>query len=436
LRLGVSHVRAMASSCRESRGSPYPQSTSVQHVTVFQRYGEVLRPAGARTALVASLGGRVSLAMTGLALLLLVKEATGSYASAGLVSAGYAVAMAVAAPFRARAADRRGPSPVLRLCAALHPLAFLATLALTSAHAPVVADAAAALLIGITVPPIGGVMRALWREILEPRLLPAAYSLEAVVIELCFIIGPLLVALVSAALSPAAAVVTSAVAASTGAAVLAGVPVLRDSTPHTDRPTHLAGPLVSPVVRACLLCVLFVGAGFGAIEVGVLAFVEEHGHARSVAGLVLALWSTGSVAGGLLYGGLHLRSDVSRQLPLLVAFVGLGSALPLLAPSVWLLAVLLVVAGSTVAPWSAANSVLMGRSAPKGTVTEAFAWNGSMIFGGASIGTALAGVLADSHGAGGAFAVAAAAGGCVVVASVLALRVLYASHVPPAHVAL
>jgi MFS family permease len=426
----------MTSSCRESRGPPYRGTVSVEPVTVFQRYGEVLRPPGARTALLASLGGRVSLAMTGLALLLLVKEATGSYASAGLVSACYAVAMAGAAPFRARAADRRGPSPVLRLCAALHPLAFLAALVLTGVHAPVVADAGAALLIGITVPPLGGVMRALWGQILEPDLLAAAYSLEAVVVELCFVIGPLLVALVSAVLSPAAAVVTSAAAASLGALVLAGVPVLRDTTPHAERPTHLAGPLVSPAVRACLLCVLFVGGAFGAIEVGVLAFVEEHGHSRSIAGVVLALWSTGSVAGGLLYGGLHLRADASRQLPLLVTFVGLGAALPLLAPSVWLLAALLVLAGSTVAPWSAANSLLLGRSAPKGTVTEAFAWNGSMIFGGASVGTALAGVLADSHGAGGAFAVAAVAGACVVVTSVLALRVLGGSQVAPAHVAL
>jgi hypothetical protein len=69
-------------------------------------------------------------------------------------------------------------------------------------------------------------------------------------------------------------------------------------------------------------------------------------------------------------------------------------------------------------------------------VTEAFAWNGSMIFGGASAGTALAGFLADAHGASGAFAVAAVAGGCVVLASGLALRVLSTRQEAPAHVAL
>ena len=405
-------------------------------MTVFRRYAELFRPPGVRRALLASVVGRVSLAMTGLALLLMVKQATGSYASAGLASAAYALSFAVAAPMRARAADRRGPSPVLRLCALMHPVAFGLTILLAELGAPAALVIASCVLIGLTVPPLGGVMRALWVTVLEPQLVPVAYSLEAVLIEVCFVIGPLLVALVAAAVSPAAAVATSALAASGGALALAGVPVVRAKQPDPDRPTHLAGPLVSPTVRACLLCVLFVGTSFGAIEVGVLAFVEEHGHARSVAGLVLAIWSIGSAAGGLVYGGLHLHADVSRQLPVLVTLVGASAALPLLAPSVPVLALVLMAAGSTIAPWSAVNSVLVARGAPAGTVTEAFAWTGSMIFGGAAAGTGLAGVLADAHGAAGAFVVAAVAGGCVVLTSAVAYRVLIVRQGDPAHVAL
>jgi hypothetical protein len=280
------------------------------------------------------------------------------------------------------------------------------------------------------------VLRALWGQLLEPALLPVAYSMEAVLVEVCFITGPLLVALLVGVASPAAAVVASAAVATVGSLAMAGVPVVRRTTPHPDRPTHLAGPLVSPLVRACLLCVLLVGAGFGASEVGVLAFVEEHGRPRAVAGLVLAVWSGGSALGGLLYGGLRLRADAARQLPVLVGLVGIAAALPLLAPSVLLLGLLLLLAGSTIAPWSAVNSVLLGRGAPVGTVTEAFAWNSSMIFAGVAAGNALAGMLADAHGSGGAFLVAACAGGCVVLASLVGLRVLRAGAIDPAHVAL
>ncbi|HUR52306.1 MAG TPA: hypothetical protein VMZ11_09295, partial [Mycobacteriales bacterium] len=263
-------------------------------MTLLQRYGEALRPEGARTAVLAGVTGRISLGMTGLALLLVVKQATGSYASAGVVSACYAVSFALAAPWRARAADRRGASPVLRVSAAIHPLAFAATIVLTQLRAPVLADAAAAMAIGFTVPPLSGVLRALWPRLLEPSVLPVAYALEAVVVELCFIAGPLLVALVAAVASPAAALGASAVLGSGGALVLSVLPVVSGVAPVPDRPTHLAGPRVSPAVRVLLLCVLCVGAGFGAIEVGVLAFVEEHGHSRAAAGVVLAVWSAGS----------------------------------------------------------------------------------------------------------------------------------------------
>jgi hypothetical protein len=325
---------------------------------------------------------------------------------------------------------------VLVSSAVVHPLAFLAVIALAHWHAPVVLEAAAALLLGVTVPPLSAVLRALWGRVLAPELLPVAYSLEAVLVELCFVTGPLVVALVAALLSPSAAVAASAVVATTGALVMAGVPVVRRTTPHPDRPTHLAGPLVSPLVRACLLCVLCVGAGFGAIEVGVLAFVEEHGQPRSVAGVVLAVWSGGSALGGLLYGGLRLRSDAARQLPLLVVLVGVAATLPLLASSVLQLGALLVLAGSTIAPWSAVNSVLLGRGAPAGTVTEAFAWNSSMIFAGVAAGNAVGGMLADSHGSAGAFVAAAAGGGCVVLASLLGLGALRTGGADPAHVAL
>jgi MFS family permease len=393
-------------------------------MTVFSRYGEVLRPPGAASALTASVLGRLSLGMTGLGLLILVRKATGSYADAGLVTACYSVAFAVGAPSRARTADRRGPSRVLSATGLLHPLAFGLLVLLAELDAPTAALGAAAVLIGLSVPPLGSVMRALWGQLIEPEQLLVAYSLESVVIETCFVVGPLLVAGLATAVDPVAGVVASGLVAGAGALALAANPAVRAVVPHRDRPTDLAGPLVSPVVRACLLNVLWIGAGFGSIEVGVLAFVDEQGSSRAVAGLVLAVWSLGSIVGGLVYGSVHPRAAASRQLPVLVVAVGVGAALPVLAPGVVLLALLLALSGSTIAPFSACNSVLLGGAAPPGTVTEAFAWNGSMIFGGAAAGTALGGVLVDAHGARAAFVATAVSGVLTIGSSLAGLRAL------------
>jgi MFS family permease len=395
-------------------------------VGVFRKYGEVLTPPGARAALVASVFGRLALGMTGLALLLLVRKATGSYAAAGFVSAAYAVSLAAAAPSRARAADRRGPAAVLRTTGLCQPVAFLLLVVLAHLHAPTALMAGSAVLIGISVPPLGAVMRALWGELVEGRMLATAYSLESVVVELCFVLGPLLVGAL-ALLAPEVACVACGIVAGAGALALAANPRVRAVVPHAARPTSLLGPLVSPVVRACLLNVLWIGTGFGTIEVGVLAFVDEQGSSRSAAGVVLAVWSLGSIVGGLVYGGLHLSWPAARQLPVLVTVNGLAAALPVLSPGVVALALLLLAAGSTIAPFSACNSVLLGSSAPPGTVTEAFAWNGSMIFGGAAMGTAVAGVLVDSSGARAALLATVVTGALTIGCSLIGLRALRGS---------
>ena len=391
------------------------------------RYAEVLGEPGARAALTASWVGRLSLGMTGLATLLLVRDSTGSYAAAGVVSAAYALSFALAAPGRARSADRDGPRRVLVQCGVLYPVALGGLALLCAVDAPVPALVAAAAAGGVTVPPHGAVMRALWGVLVTGPALTTAYALEAVVVELCFVLGPLLVALLSAVEGPGTALVTSAVIGSVGALWLAAVPAIRAVQPHAARPTSFAGPLVSPAVRSLLLTVLWIGLGFGAVEVAVPAFVEEQGSRPGAAGVLLAVWALGSMLGGLVYGAVHPTTLPRRQLPVLVAALAVGSALPVVAPGAVLLGLALLLYGSTIAPFSACNSVLLGGSAPAGTTTEAFAWNGSMIFGGAALGSALAGVLVETSGATAALAVTAVGGVLALASSAWGLRALRAA---------
>lgn len=385
-------------------------------MSVFERYAETLRPPGAATALSASLVGRLSLGMTGLALLILVQSTSGSYARAGIVSAAYAISLGVAAPSRARRADRRGPRGVLRLYGVLHPMAFVLLVVLAREEASTGVLVLAAIVVGATVAPLGSVMRALWGDLLTGPQLVAAYSLESVVVELCFVTGPLLVA-VLAVVDPTLPALVSGAVAGAGSLMLAVNPAVGRVTPHPERHSSLAGPLVSPAVRALLLTWLCVGAGFGTIEVGVLAFVEEQGSRRAIAGIVLGVWSVGSILGGLAYGARQPTRAPARQLPLLAGLLAVATSLPVLASGPLSLSLLLLVAGTTIAPYATCCSVLMGQAAPRGTTTEAFAWTSSMIFAGAALGTAAAGLVIEAHGARWAFGLTLVTGVLVAVTS-------------------
>lgn len=395
-------------------------------MTVFARYAVVLRGRGTAWPLVASVVGRLSLGMTGLALLLLVRETSGSYAQAGAVAAAYALAFGAFGPSRARSADRSGPVPALLLTAAVHPPALLALVLLALGGAPLAALLAVAVVAGASVPPLGPVMRALWGSKLTGPELATAYSLEAVVVELCFVLGPLLVAGL-AVLTPGAGVATAAGLAAVGAVWLALTPAVRAVAPHPDAPRARSGPLGSATVRRLLLTVAGVGVGFGAIEVAMPAYAEVQGSRPAAAGLLLAVWSAGSIVGGLLYGGLHVQAPHARQLPWLVTAMAIGTALPLLAQGPVTMGLALFLYGLTIAPFSACNSVLLGAAAPAGTATEAFAWNGSMIFGGAALGSGLAGVLVERSGPFAALTVTAVAGGLTLLAARLPRPVATAS---------
>lgn len=403
---------------------------------LLDRYASVLRGTGAAAPLAASIVGRLPLGMTGLAVLLLVRDTTGSYAVAGGVSAAYALSYALVSPARARTADRRGPVRIMLAMGLLHPLALVALVLLAAAGAGLPSLVASAVAAGATMPPLGAVLRALWGRLVPESALTTAYALEAVVIEICFVGGPLLVALLTATLGPSAAVLAAAALTLVGTVWLVRTPAVRAITPVGTTP-HLLGPLVSRPVRGLLLGVAMVGAGFGALEVALPAFVEDLGGRPSAGGVLLAVWSLGSMAGGLAYGAMTHRRPPRRQLPVLVTVLSIGTVLPLLvagpaSAGLVLMGLALLGYGCAIAPFFACNSVLLGGAAPVGTVTEAFAWNSSMIFGGAALGTALAGVLVERSGVEAALAVTAATGTLALLAGLRAVRRLPAPVATPA----
>jgi MFS family permease len=102
-----------------------------------------------------------------------------------------------------RLVDRVGQTRVLVGCAVASALSFGA-LAAAGGFASPVALAGLAALAGASIPPVGACMRALWSGLLgQGGQLQAAFAVESTVQELIFVIGPPLVAVLAAVLSPA-----------------------------------------------------------------------------------------------------------------------------------------------------------------------------------------------------------------------------------------
>jgi MFS family permease len=131
--------------------------------------------------------------MTGLGLVWLLHARTGSYGTAGLAAAGFALAEAPIGPQLARLIDRFGQTRVLPLCLLAHAAAIAGVLMSTTAAAQITAATCA----GAVVPQLGALSGARWAHLLRGERageLPTAFALESLANATAFLIGPVLVA--------------------------------------------------------------------------------------------------------------------------------------------------------------------------------------------------------------------------------------------------
>jgi predicted MFS family arabinose efflux permease len=133
--------------------------------------------------------------------------------------------------------------------------------------------------------------------------------------------------------------------------------------------------------------------GFNATEIATVAFVSGR-EASAAAGVVLAVWSVGSLVGGLAFGG-RVGSVDDRAVARSLLLIGIGVAVTAAAPGRVGLAVLLFVGGMAVAPGLARLYGRVGTTAPEGAATEAFGWMTVAMLVGATGGAALGGASVD-----------------------------------------
>jgi MFS family permease len=267
-------------------------------VEALMSYRAVLRLAGPGFVSVGFLA-RLPYTTTALASLILLESVTESYTFAGLAVAAQSLATAVSGPIVGSLADRHGLRRIGLATAAANALAVTGLLAATQASHG--AMFAAAVLVGLTQPQVGPLVRVHWTRVARPGMLPTALSYETAADETAFIVGPALVGLLTP-ITPLAPMTATAVLL-----VGATLPFARWYDPSTvPRPDRAAKPAATLPVRplvAMALAMAALGTVFGAVQTGVTAYADASDR-PGAAGLLYALLGIGSAIAGVACGWL------------------------------------------------------------------------------------------------------------------------------------
>jgi MFS family permease len=337
--------------------------------------------------------------MLSLAFLLHIERIHHSYGAAGLVLAATSVGQAIAGPLTSPWMGVWGMRRVLVLtiavCAiALGVIAFAPIL-------PVPVYMAVGFVAGLSSPPIQPAVRTIYPKMVNSRQLTPLFSLDASAQEVIWVVGPVITTFVATQVSTVLAIVLAmAFLVGGGIWFVASPEVGRVRIPRSRR--RLGVVLSRPaVLLATVTGVLLVGA-CAAVEAGVVA---TFGHDSPESGIVLAIFSVGSLIGGLAFGHNSIGPwALARRM--FIMFLGMAIAAASL--DFWWLSLSLAIAGLGIAPALAVRFAIVSASVTVSETAEAYGWVGTGQLIGAALGSAAAGFMIDAFDAPGAFWVAIA----------------------------
>lgn len=334
--------------------------------------------------------------MLSLAFLLHIEQVTGSYGAAGLVLAATSIGQAIAGPLTSRWMGVWGIRKVLLLTLVVCAVS-VTTIALVPMSVP--AYMAVGLVAGLSTPPVQPAVRTIYPKLVTSQQLTPLFSLDASAQEIIWVLGPVVTTFVSTQVGTVWGIVLAAAIMIVGCLWFISSPeVGRVRIPRSRRKLGqvLKRP---PVLLATVVGFLLIGA-CSAVEAGVVA---TFGHDGLEAGIVLAIFSVGSLAGGLALGHTPIGPyALARRI--FIVFAGLAVASLFL--NAWWLSVTLFVAGIGIAPALAVLFAIVSASVKFSDTAEAYGWVGTGQLIGAAMGSAAAGFLIDGSGAVGAFWVA------------------------------
>jgi MFS family permease len=369
----------------------------------FSTYADLARNPVVRRVLVLGLLVRIPMWASAVVLTLhVVTHLDRSYTAAGVVETVYSLALAVSGPWRGRRLDRLGlraalaPSlVVLAVCWGIAPwLGYWGLLAIVGVA-------------GVFMMPIFSIVRQVLIGAVPDDQRTAVLSVDSVVVEFSFMIGPVLGVLGAVFLPTPVALMLFQLAGVVGGVVLwlDNPPIVLDHAAEGTEGTEASKPRVRDWLSPAVVAILAISATATVIltgeDLGTVAAMRAMEHTSWI-GWVLALWGLGSAAGGILYGALRRHPPAGVLLVLLAATTALVAASQ--GPATFI--VLLFLSGLFCAPTITATLDDLSRAVPARVRGEAMGWHGSSLTLGGAAGAPLVGWAIDHGGWHGGFEIA------------------------------
>ena len=373
---------------------------------MLNRYRQVFAGNSAWRFSTAGFIARLPVSMVGIGILMYVEAERGSYTIAGAVSGSISIASAIGGPLSSRLVDKLGQHRVLPIQILLIVLCSMALVVLIPSDVPAPYLFIFSIGSGLAYPSIGALVRSRWTALLvSGPVLLTAFSIESIIDELIFIVGPTIAATTSVKLHPAAPQIIAMCLLAGGGLWLAS---MRNTEPPINKHEGKRG---KPVILQNGLIYMWgvhiaIGMFFGAVETSIIAFTKLAGE-PIYGGIVMAIWAFGSLLGGFVYGGLHFKSALHNQLIVVTLLLVPATVAMIFVDSILMLALLSIAAGIGISPLLIASAAITQRRSPLGRTTEAIASMYAGISLGFAFAAAMAGWLIDNRGTSYSFALGA-----------------------------
>jgi len=385
-------------------------------------YRELLITPGATGLVLASAIARLPQAMIGIGIITMLVEQTGIYWLAGAVAGTFTLANALIGPYISKLVDQRGQSRVLPVVTTFSIGMLLALILAVYMRAPAALLFVLAALAG-TMPSMPSMIRARWTQLFRGKpQLHTAFSLDTVLTELAYIIGPPLAIGLSVSFFAEAGPLVAVGLLAVGVTAFV---LQRQTEPKVvvGQTRHTGSTLLIPGVPTIVLALLAMGAIGGSIDVAVVAFANAQGWPAS-ATFILAAYALGSLVAGLTFGALRVSLPIEKQFFIGILVTAITGVLPLFSPDVYVLSAMLFIAGISFAPTMVVVMKLGTIIIPPSRITEGLTWMTTGISIGVALGGLLSGLIVDAFGARAGFGVAVFAGLGMLIVVLTGLRTL------------